>query len=530
MEPGRPVADPNGVRDRQMVENVPFSRPLDTLTQAIEPASQPVIPATVSLLLFALLASSAPAASDPRDWGATLRMDAQALHDEIKANHPGPVNAADPGFEKRNDAQLARALKRAKSAKTFADYFYAMQEYTASFNDGHMSYGVFGATPDQVRRWPGFLTRYDGNGKQVVFVSEPWSGVPKGARLVSCDGLSADQVATKRIGSRFGRWKLESQRVTFGAMTFLDTGDRYVGTINRCRFAVGGKTIDVALDWRAPETNLYTAYDVFPKHGKPTSQWRRLADGTQWFSIPSFDGNPDGDAGKSLRSLIDYIQTNGDQVRSAPAIVFDLRGNGGGSSDWSYQIAKQLWGEGTIEAHPEPPMTVSWRASPGNLEDIRKGYEERSKGGHLAPEVADWFKQTIAGLDKTIARHKALWVIPPGPDEDNAKSGPKPEYALAGPVYVLTDASCMSACLDAVDLWTRLGAIPIGHETGADTLYMEVRMIKLPAGVGGVSMPMKVYSGRARASNQPVVPRYRFDGDIADTAAVERWVATLPKR
>jgi hypothetical protein len=42
-------------------------------------------------------------------------------------------------------------------------------------------------------------------------------------------------------------------------------------------------------------------------------------------------------------------------------------------------------------------------------------------------------------------------------------------------------------------------------------------------------MPMKVYRGRPRKSNEPVVPVHRFNGDIGDTAALERWIASLPK-
>lgn len=480
----------------------------------------------VSLLLA--LAAISQAAGAVHDWATVLRMDAQALHDEIAANHPGPVNPADRGFEARNDAQLALALKRAKSATTFADYFYAMQEYASSFNDGHMSYGVFGETPDKIKSWPGFLTHYDGNGNQIVFRSEPWSGVPVGAQLVSCDGLSADQVARKRVGSRFGRWDLASQRVTYGAMTFLDTGNPYVGTINRCRFVAEGMTLETALQWRPPETDLYES--VLPKRRKSASDWRRLADGTEWFAIPSFNGDPDGEVGKSLRALIDYLDANGDQVRSAPAIVLDLRGNGGGSSDWSYQIAKRLWGEGTIDRHPEPPMTISWRASAANLESVRKYYAERSKGGHLTADLDGWYKRTIAGLEQAIAKHKPLWVVKPEPISRKSEPEAEPVYQLAGPVYALTDSTCMSACLDAVDLWTRLGAIPIGEETGADTLYMEVRQIPLPAGIGAVSMPMKVYSGRPRGNNQPVIPKHRFGGDMTNTPALERWIATLPER
>lgn len=479
---------------------------------------------------LALSTSSAPATAGARDWGAALQADAKALHDAITANHPGSVNPADPGFEARNDAQLSLTMKRAAAAKTFADYFYAMQEYAASFNDGHLGFGVRGATPDKVRRWPGFLTRYDGNGRQIVFARESWSGVPAGARLISCDGLSADLVARERIGSRVGRWNLTSQRMTFGALTFLDTGNPYVGTLRRCRFVSGRKQIDVALQWRAPERDLYSRYRLLSRRGKITSEWRRLPDGTRWFAIPSFDGSPDGEAGKSLRALLDYLDAKGQDVRSAPTIVFDLRGNGGGSSDWSLQIAKRLWGEGAIDRHPEPPMTVSWRASSGNLEAVRRSYRELSAGGHLSPDTDAWYKDTIAGLETAVSERKPLWVIKSEPALRKSKSTVGPIHHQSGPVYVLTDSACMSACLDAVDLWTRLGAIPIGRETSADTLYMEVRQIPLPAGVGAVSMPMKVYSGRTRGSNEPVAPRHRFNGDIADTAALERWIATLPER
>jgi hypothetical protein len=46
------------------------------------------------------------AADAPRDWAATLRADAHAYHDQIAANHPGPVNRLDPEFTERNDAGL----------------------------------------------------------------------------------------------------------------------------------------------------------------------------------------------------------------------------------------------------------------------------------------------------------------------------------------------------------------------------------------------------------------------------------------
>lgn len=472
---------------------------------------------------------SAQVEEKQRDWGAALRTDATAMHEAIATSHPGPVNSNDPGFAARNDAQLTRALSRAKSAGSFADYFYAMQEYAASFDDGHLGYGVSGATPDEIRRWPGFLTRYDGQGNQQAFVSKPWSGVPLGARLLSCDGREANEVARNRIGSRLGRWNLAAQRQLFGAMTFLDVGNPYVSPIRSCRFRHAGKTIDVPLQWRAPEENLYDRY-VFSASRKADVSWKRLGNGTQWFTIPSFDGDPNSPVGRKLSDLISYLHANAGEVRDAPAIVFDLRGNGGGSSDWSHQIARRLWGEGAIALRPEPPMTISWRASGDNLAAVRKSFAERSNGGNLSADMTAWYGSTIAGLEKALAARDPLWVIRPEPAQTPKDVGALSAHRVRGPVYVVTDPTCMSACLDAVDLWTRLGAIPIGRETGADTLYMEVRQVDLPAGLGTVSLPMKVYSDRARGSNEPVIPHHRFDGDLADTAALQEWVSTLPER
>ncbi|MDR6125923.1 hypothetical protein QE361_001505 [Sphingomonas sp. SORGH_AS802] len=480
------------------------------------------------ILVLALTMLLAQADQGSRDWTAALRTDAIAMHDTIAANHPGPVNPADPGFEARNDAQLARALQRAPKAKSFADYFYAMQEYTASFDDGHLGYGVSGASPDEVRRWPGFLTRYDGNGEQSVFVTEPGSGVPLAARLLSCDGRNAIALGRERLGSRFGRWNLASQRELFGAMMFLDVGDTYVAPIRRCRFRAGGRTLDVNLQWRPPTEDLYARY-VFPVSRKAEFDVRRLSDGTQWFSIPSFNSNPDSPAGQKLRELIAYLDTHAAEVRAAPAIVLDLRGNGGGSSDWSRQIAESLWGEGSLARHREAPMTVSWRASRDNLAAIRDSSAQQSQGSHLSADMTSWFRNTISGLERAIASGDPLWIVRPDHAAPDGRTAQLPAYRPDGPVFVVTDPACMSACLDAVDLWTRLGAITVGQETSADTLYMEVRNVPLPAGLGSFSLPMKVYSGRLRGSNQPLLPCHRFGGDITHTLALQNWVLTLPR-
>lgn len=58
-----------------------------------------------SILGIALMvgaACSAAHGNQPKDWPAILREDAQAFHDLIGQNHPGPANTLDPRFTYRN--------------------------------------------------------------------------------------------------------------------------------------------------------------------------------------------------------------------------------------------------------------------------------------------------------------------------------------------------------------------------------------------------------------------------------------------
>lgn len=484
--------------------------------------------------ILPLLAASAPVAAQPpaeRDWGAALRGDAQALHDDIAANHPGPVNPQDPGFAKRNDAQLALALSRARDARNYADYFFALRQYVASFDDGHMGFGAFGDTPNDFR-WPGFLTGYDGRGDLRVILTAEAVKVPVGARLLGCDGMTAAQYAEATLGKMWGRWHLESQRQELGRMLFLDEGSRYVPQARRCRFEFDGRSRDILLEWRAMNRaeRSERMKTVFPARTSREFAARVLDDGTRWYSIPSFNPDPQSPAGKALPAMIAAMRADRAALVAAPAIVLDVRGNGGGSSDWSRQIGEVLWGRAALEKLPRAEVQVDWRVSPANLESMKQDYARQSSGPGLSAEMQAWFETVITGLSAALERGEPLWRQPA--DESVQARNPAdrrepPPARLGGRVYVLTDASCGSACLDAVDLWRALGAVHVGRTTSADTLYMDTRQFRLPAGITGGSMPRKVYRGRPRGSNEPVVPVHLFDGDIADTAAVERWIATL---
>ncbi len=468
-----------------------------------------------------------PAITLPRDWAATLRGDAQAFHDRIAADHPGPYNRLDPGFAQRNDQAFALVTARAAKVRDVSGYLWAMRGYVASFDDGHVQFSALKELPAPPPRWPGFLIGTDAAGRQVVMTRAPDAPVPLGARLVSCDGVDADRLLATDVGAFYGRWTLASQRIRRAGLLFVDSGNPFIARLVRCRFTVEGNPLDVTLPWRPlDEAERSQRLDETAPSAHLAPGARTLADGTRWFALPSFDGDPDGATAKALIPMIAAMRRDRTALLAAPRIVFDLRGNTGGSSDWSAAMAKALWGDVAVQDADLGRTYVEWRASDGNIAAIAKYKADWEKSPNASPDALRWARSSLAGLTAAKDAGQPLWREPDDPADT------KPTGATARgvsmPVYVLTDWNCASACLDAVDLWKALGGVVVGRETSADTDYLEVGGGSLPSGLATVGVPMKVWRGRMRGSNVPHAPRYRFNGAMSDTAALERWIATLP--
>jgi len=471
-------------------------------------------------LLFALPVAHA------QDWAASLRKDAQAMHDDIARNHPGPVDPGNPGFAVKNDKGLALALERARTTTNYAGYLYALRAYAAGFDDGHLGFFV----PDGVEaprlevRWPGFLTAFDAKDEQHVVTRADDAPVPLGARLVACDGKDAATLAAVNVGSTGGRWNLHAMRMVRGGWLFTDDGNPWIQGPSRCVFDVDGKQREVDLAWRPIDQDELARRRSATWHraAEPIGM-RTLPDGTVWIALSDFDGNLDHPAAKALEPLIKKLQAQRQSILAAPRVVLDLRGNNGGDSRWSFLLAEALWGKQATGKVNLEPKSVDWRASKDNIAKVSETLDMWKSHADTPPDNLAWAKRIIAGMQAAMAKGQDFYIEA----GESASPTPPPPKTKAR-VFMVTDSGCASACLDASDLFLALGAIHVGQETSADTVYMDVRHATLPSGHGALSVAMKVYRGRPRGNNVPLVPRYPYQGDLADTHALEHWIAGLP--
>src|SRR4051812_29222983 len=80
---------------------------------------------------------SAIEASD-NPWRSLAIQDINFIHQQILANHPGPVDPANSKFITDLKKNFQQALELADDADSPEHYFFSLRKFIAGFRDGHV--------------------------------------------------------------------------------------------------------------------------------------------------------------------------------------------------------------------------------------------------------------------------------------------------------------------------------------------------------------------------------------------------------
>jgi hypothetical protein len=470
-----------------------------------------MVAAALSAILLQLQAAQQtppppPADLTPDQWREAAREDIDAIHDALRDNAPFMVVDRDSASMRRwLEAGRSEALDNLSRVTDGRSYIYFLRRYVGGFRDGHIS-----LTPTKrsfaglLPAWPGFAMTWRHGGYQVGWVQPGMeAALPTlGAALVSCDGKSAEAVAEVRLDRMFGNLNLEAGRAA-AAFQLLRDYRFPVGTPAACTFrtAAGEKTWKLA--WSTPAGEVVDA--AFNQLAPSRAQFGvgRWGPNGWWIGAPTMTGDDD------WRALYAAIATNLDSIRASDVVVVDLRGNGGGSSEYGERLARQLFGDAVVNARDVVWGDLAFKDGPLSRQ-WAKGAGEKA--------IADKLEAAPMGSKVVI---KTGGQRPPG--------GGSPPSPLRGRLVVLVDHACFSACLDTLDVFTRLPGVKLaGVETDADTIFMDGMRTDLPSGRATLAFGIKAWVQRARASNVPYEPdpALRYPGNLSDEAALKAWLAS----
>lgn len=458
-------------------------------------------------------------------WRALADIDSQAAVALIEDSHPGAsVELHDVEFTSLVAAAKQHLSERIPQVIDYPGYRAVMDGLAADFRDGHI-WAHPTALPIYVK-WTGIvLSRQD---HQWVVASQlPIPGKPDvtNARLLSCDALDAESWAKERIALFQGNAQIEAELVNAAPWLLLDEGNPFLKRPSTCVFQrTGEPPVQMALHWGGASQDVIE--DAIEKAGTESQVGlavKTFEDG-YWISL--------GTLKAEAASLVKEAADQQAMLRAAKFVVVDLRGNGGGSSRYAEQLTKILVGEKRVAATDVRQSCSGdyWRASEGNLAArlaARGAFGNASQG----PELAE-YDATTRMMQDALKAGRAFSPTLPLCSSHAPATKPSPLPALPrslmkGRLIIITDHSCFSSCLLAVDLFRKVGATQVGEATDISRRYMEVRQIMLPSGLTYFSTLQKVALGEGDFG--PYVPDLSFPGRINDSASLRAWVRTVAK-
>lgn len=457
-----------------------------------------------------LLTVTVAQAAEPPDAATFYRQatiaDVEGAIAMLELDHPGAAEQIhDDAFRASLAEAAATARSRAHRVTTAEGHQAVMSAFANALGDQHLS---FRPTLSVARpSWVGLITAWrDGHWIVVDEDLRPGRVALRGATLVGCDGRGANEVARERLGGFRADWSIPAQRGQAAPWLLVDEGNPFLEPLKRCTFRDAGGTREIAMGWQ-PVARDAIIHRLRAATGIGAAGYgvRPVNEGW-WVSINELTAR--------APAVIAEARIHSAQLRAAPFVVFDVRGNGGGASDIGAQLAAVLYGEDAVPKDEACP--AAWRASAANLARLES--YPAMLGDRLSPEANALIAREIDAMRAARDAGEGFSRPPRLCPREKAlpqHNGPK--------VFLLTDRTCFSSCLLVTQLFRELGALHIGEATDGNTHYTENRREPLPSGLGTIGVQAAVdLSMPARVG--PFEPDVAYGGDLTDTQAVERWV------
>ncbi|WP_353742284.1 S41 family peptidase [Pseudomonas fluorescens] len=474
------------------------------------------------LMLFLLVVLPSFVLADEthaKHWRDLTVNDLSVIRQLIITSHPGAIDSDNESFADWVERGYLEANQLSKRVDSRKDSQAVLNFYIAGFKDGHVGLNQ----PNKGKSsWAGFILDMRGQSFVVKQVAKNWPIPlpPIDSEVISCGNKSVREKLESEISPYVDR-RLNLQSTWLHLAQQLTVDDANYPVLARdlsksCLVALpNGVRQNFTLLWQEDSGQL----EAFMRQPQPPQTLRNLGGGRYWIHVSNF--MPSAADNASLDKMLEAIKS----INDAKLVVLDTRGNRGGNSLVGARILSALLGSPWAKSLDGPSRAYAmWRVSPFALSTLNKA---------LTAMGSDYGKDSEAykfvfGLTNSmeLALHeKQGWLRQPNTSSiDQEGSRGLNTQGFKGKLALVTDSFCVSACLDFADVVLAIpGVVHLGLSTSGDTLYIDVGSQTLPSGAQ-FWLPLKVWRDRTRGNNKSYDPQFVFNGDINDTAAVQKWV------
>lgn len=461
------------------------------------------------------------------------------IHDAVTQMHPAVLDNNATAFHAWHSVAYEKTKALLPYVHSIADEAALLNYYFSGYQDPHLA-GSLAKTPykflESSATWMGWLLKATASGYEVAYSLDDKNYPAVGMELISCDNQRIDEILQKNYAPYFDtRWNILSAR-TKAAAAF--TQNTYFSSVlnrpnyKRCTFqAKNGTQQEYSLQWQTYDPAVIDASQAWRWSPYKFPAAHEFSPKFLWVTASDFQLNS-AEAYQHYQQLLQDLKN----ARDSAIVVFDLRGNGGGSSVIGSSLLNAFFGDdnaafleneiATQLGNTDAQFRASWYFYWSYDFFMKKQKAEHGEND----ETVKFLQNILVAMKKSLDAHEDFFLqsaINPKPVDSDKATPAIPSWKYPGLVVVLTDQNCVSSCLDFVDLIKQVpNKLHLGQPTDADTVYTQIASMwhEHMGEAYSFNVPVKKWSKRLRADSEPYIPDVIYEGNIYDDVAVEKWV------
>lgn len=460
------------------------------------------------------------------------------VHRSINEMHPAILEPDATQFLDWHKKGYQKARELLSQVHTEGDEAAVLRFYMTGYQDSHLSgyldkrpYSKLDARQDL---WTGWLLKATNTGYEVTYRKEGDAYPPEQAKLIGCDGQAIDELLYKHYAPYFDiRWQILGARDK--AAKALTQNRSFTGVLNRpeltnCDFLVDNTTKTYRLLWSPISKDESTAVAIKSNTQYSPPSLSELASGKLWIRASDFALHTP-EAAQRQKKLLDDLAS----IKEIDLIVLDTRGNAGGSSTHGINIFNAIINKDEKAAtylanqyhYRNQGATALFRASWQLYWSYDYGLKKLIANQGQDFLDVQFYEKFQARLKKALDAGEQTLYQSETPNESNTIPPPNVEWESNIKIVLITDKTCVSACLDFVDMVKLVpNLLHLGEPTDADTAYTQIADMQSQYlnETYNFMVPVKKWNKRLRDDNKPYIPDVVYEGDMNDDDALQQWV------
>lgn len=431
------------------------------------------------------------------------------------------IRSAHPGYALEDSNFLAAYHLGYSGALEFTGKFREgdgvtpyIQKYLTTFQDPHLIYSV---EPVSAREdlWVGWALKWNGEDYRVSYVglNNRTLAPPMGASLVSCDNVNISEFI-KRAIAPFVDQRLHldaSHDAAVNALVVKGRNEALPEFVRPsfCKFSYSGLFIDHRLEW--VPMSIVDHRGVYGGQDNNFSV-KAVKNSLMWMRIPSF---------VITEESFERFVRGFEKIDRHLPLVLDVRKNSGGNGMVGAKILSKLGLSGQ-DGSEIARNHAYWRVSTVGIDSLKARLLHMEESGFGISSIADWIR-TMQSLLIHAKKDGETWVAQPDFKAVSPVINGGISSRVANKIYVLTDRTCASACLDFVRAVKKHKAVyHVGETTNAGSIFNDVAYVDTPLG-NRLSLPLKYWQSTDDL-RAPIIPDYQLPFDVQDTRSVITWL------